>query len=101
MSKEDLKIDRIKYKNYTTMQELGYCELAPTYGETFNWFRVKFNLQHCIEPNETSDGRKYFECYICEDFGMLKCKKVFKGNYRKCENWCIKQLIKFAIKTKL
>ena len=69
---------------------------APTFSQTFRWFRDKYNLDSCLKP-EIISGKKSYDFYIWIDnnedleFGVTKI-----STYEEAELICLEKLIEIV-----
>ena len=85
-------------KEYDLLDELydigsKFTISAPTYSQSFRWFREKCGLNHFVEP-DVDCGPGYYNAYV-------QCSLVYHGdNYEEAELACLKKLIELSTQTK-
>jgi len=75
------------------------CVLAPTFFQTFRWFREKYSLDGWVVPYHSLKGKKY--SYIIEgsDFYLeYDTEELDFDTYEEAELECLKKLIEIAKK---
>ena len=77
----------------------GDCISAPTFSQTFRWFRDKKLSDMCIcRYQSRDDGGIYYYYHITHDFGVEETKHYKEGffSYEEAELACLKKLIEIV-----